>query len=184
MADLPTMEEAVEEVGFEWPRNGKLECPKHSDTDGSLHLYPDSWYCFSCGATGDGIGLVALYTNRDVRRLLVERGGRRIERQATKGLTKSDVTREVFRQRRELEHWWFDRISEAYAGSYPWSLVRAVDHWSMVFQDLDDQILGAGFYEEKLPPYLAEAAIGKLRTQLEKALPFEVAEGERTKDMT
>lgn len=178
------MEEAVDEIGYDWPRNGKLECPKHSDTDASLHLYPDSFYCFSCGATGDGIGLVALYTNQDVKRLLRERSeGGPSQRRATVGLKRSDVTREVFRQRRELDHWWFDRISEAYKNSYDWALVRAVELWSEVFQDLDDKLLGAGFYEEKLAPYQAEAELRRMRTLLESALPLEIAEGKRTKDV-
>ncbi len=183
MNDLPTMQQAVEEIGYEWPRTGKLECPKHSDTDGSLHLYTDSYYCFSCGATGDGIGLVALYTNQDVRRLLAQRGGGVVQRQATRGMSRTDVTREVFRQRRALEHWWFDQISLAYVDAYDWALLRAIDLWSGVFQDLDDQILGAGFYDEKLAPYAAEAAISGLRMRLEKVLPFEQAEGRRTKDV-
>lgn len=184
MSDLPTIEEAVDEIGFEWPRNGKLECPKHSDSDASLHLYPDSFYCFSCGATGDGIGLVALYSGEDVRRLLARRGGGRSERRATRGLSKTDVTRAVFRKRRELSYWWFDQISAAYAESYDWALLRAVDLWSEVFQDLDDQILGAGTYDEKLAPYQAEAAIDGLETKLKAALPLEQAEGKRTKDVT
>ena len=182
---LPTLEEAVEEVGFEFPRTRKLECPKHEDKTPSLHLYEDSWYCFACGAHGDGIGLVAHYTNQDVRRLLAQRGSGDIQRRATRGMSKTDVGRAVVRRRRELLHWWFGEISVAYADSKEWALLRAVDLWTDVFDELTDRITGTGLWdsEEKLPPYEAEQAIDELRLLLEQALPMEQAEGVRTLDV-
>ena len=34
-------------------------CPFHNDKTPSLKLYPDHFYCFGCGETGDGTGFVA-----------------------------------------------------------------------------------------------------------------------------
>ena len=181
---LPTLEEAVDEIGIPFPRDRKLECPKHEDKTGSLHLYEDSFYCFSCGATGDGIGLVALFTNQDVRRLLAQRGEGRSYRMATKGMSKTDVARSVQAGRRDLEHWWFDRIAEAYKDSQLWALERAIDMWSQVFDDLARRLSGKELFdgEEKPSAYVAEQQIAALRKQLETVLPLEVAEGERTRE--
>lgn len=182
---LPTIEEALDEIGVEMPRNRKLECPKHEDATASLHLYEDSWYCFSCGLHGDGIGLVAHFTDQDVRRLLAQRSTGRVERKATKGLSLTAVSREVQRQRRDLHNWWFDKIAAAYAESYEWALLRAVDLWGQVFRDLDEQILAKGMWlgGEKPTPYEAERLIHQLRRRLDAALPLEIAEGKRTKDI-
>lgn len=182
MARLPTIEEALDEIGEEMPRDRKLECPKHSDSDASLHLYEDSWYCFSCGKSGDGLGLIAHYTNQDVRRLLAQRGGGS-RRQATRGMSLTEVARSVQRERRALEHWWFDQISAWYADSYDWALMRAIEVWSDVFRDLDEQILGKGMYlgEDKPAPYEAEQMIAALRTKLEGVVSLEQKEAERTR---
>ena len=182
MTKLPTIEEAVDELGLTVGRDRKIECPKHEDKTASLHLYDDDYYCFSCGATGDGIGLVALFTDQDVRRLLAQRGGERPRRQATKGMSKTEVAASVHRQRRALEHWWFDTVSAAYAEAYDWALIRAIDLWSDVFRDLDERISGLGWWaDEKPAPYESEELIRQLRGRLEQALPLEQSEGERTK---
>jgi DNA polymerase len=33
--------------------DGKILCPFHADTTPSLHIYPDHYHCFACGAHGD-----------------------------------------------------------------------------------------------------------------------------------
>ena len=33
--------------------NGKICCPFHDDTTPSLHIYPDHYHCFVCGAHGE-----------------------------------------------------------------------------------------------------------------------------------
>lgn len=182
MSRLPTIEEALDEIGEPMPRTRKLECPKHEDKTASLHLYEDSFYCFSCGMHGDGLGLVALFTNQDVRRLLAQRGDGDVRR-ATRGLSLTAVSREVQRQRRALHNWWFDQMGQAYADSEQWALLRAVDLWGQVFQDLDEKILGKGAWlgEEKPSPHEAEQMIKACRRLLDAALPLEIAEGQRTK---
>lgn len=34
-------------------RDGKARCPFHEDGTASLHIYPDNYHCFGCGAHGD-----------------------------------------------------------------------------------------------------------------------------------
>lgn len=51
-------------VGVEPGRDGKVRCPNaaHNDTHPSAHLYRGAgrgWYCFSCGAGGGAVDLVA-----------------------------------------------------------------------------------------------------------------------------
>lgn len=166
------------------PANRKLECPKHEDKTASLHLYEDSWYCFSCGLHGDGIGLVALFTNQDVRRLLSQRGDRKPDRHATKGLTKTQVGREAVARRRDVYNWWWQEIADAYRESKEWALLRAVDVWTDVFDELTDRITGTGLYDgdKALSPHDAEQAIEDLRRRLVAALPLEIEEGRRTKE--
>lgn len=70
------LEQALAILGKEWPRNHKLHCGNDHGTGKtpSLHLYEhdDSFYCFSCGASGDAYGLIALYTGRPIGDVLRE----------------------------------------------------------------------------------------------------------------
>ena len=51
-------------------------CPLHADQHPSLCFYPDgSWHCFSCGAGGDSVGLLASMMNlsqRDAARMICD----------------------------------------------------------------------------------------------------------------
>lgn len=71
-----TIFDAVQTLGMRWPKGGKLACPAHADKTPSLQLYgnTNSWYCFSCGKTGDAIGLLALFTGKSFKSLLAEYG--------------------------------------------------------------------------------------------------------------
>ena len=180
---LPTMGEALEELGLELPRSRKLECPNHSDSDPSLHLFEDSFYCFSCHKTGDGIGLIALYTGQDVRTLVAQRGGNRPHnyRLATKGLKRHDVERSVYRRYQELHHYWFDQLQVIYAEAHDWALLRAIDLYSQMFDDLRDQLLGSGFYEEAPAPFEADTLIDALRARLESVVDAERLEARRVR---
>lgn len=71
-----TLEEALNILDLSWPRGNKLRCPAHEERTPSLHLYSktNSFYCFSCGATGDAYGLIALATGRDIVEVLRQYG--------------------------------------------------------------------------------------------------------------
>ena len=51
--------QAAEHYGLKVNRNGMACCPFHNDRHPSMKLNEDYFYCFSCGATGDVIDLVA-----------------------------------------------------------------------------------------------------------------------------
>lgn len=76
--------EALELCGVRWPRSGFLSCPAHVDKTPSLKLYQDSFYCFSCGANGDGYGLIALLQGKDIAEVLRTYGSRDRARQASR----------------------------------------------------------------------------------------------------
>lgn len=69
-------EEALALLGIDWPRSNKLSCPKHSDSDPSLHLYPEDrgFYCFSCGEGGDALTLLSHFTGKPVGEIMSEHG--------------------------------------------------------------------------------------------------------------
>ena len=70
-----TTEEALAELELEVPWTKKLSCPKHSDSDPSLHIYDGDkgWYCFSCLQGGDGWDLLSLYLDGHSYESIAER---------------------------------------------------------------------------------------------------------------
>lgn len=56
--DRLTCEEVIEHFGFEPNRSMNILCPFHQEKTPSLHIYPDGWHCFGCGASGDCIDFV------------------------------------------------------------------------------------------------------------------------------
>lgn len=174
VSNLPTIEEALEELELEWPRNNKIACPACGSEDTpALHLYDDHFYCFSCGKSGDGIGLVALYTGQNIRSLVAKRGsGARPARLATKTMTRRGVNRAVYRQWQEVHNWWFNLLHDIYKDAAVWSFERALDLWSDVFDTLQAEIRGQqGF--EALAPFEAEQRIKDLKRKLAEAEPHE-----------
>lgn len=179
--DKPTLDEAAEELGLTIPRSRMVRCPQHVDNTPSLRLYDDSFFCFSCGKSGDSIGLIAWFTNQAPRDIIKRRSnytghGGRI---ATKGLSRQDVTAAVREQYAALHHWWFRKLADAYEDTPDWLYLRAIDLWSEVFDDLTDQIKGHNGYDEPLTPAEAEAAISKLGEDLPEALKSCRAEAAR-----
>jgi len=49
--------------GLSVGRNGLCLCPFHRDRRPSMKLYPDHYHCYSCGAHGDAVSLVAHMEN-------------------------------------------------------------------------------------------------------------------------
>lgn len=75
---LVTPADAGRHYGLKISRNGMARCPFHNDTNPSLKLYDDHFYCFACGAHGDVIDLTAkmlgLNFTEAVRRLATDFG--------------------------------------------------------------------------------------------------------------
>ena len=70
--------DAGRHYGLKTSRNGMALCPFHNDTNPSMKLYDDHFYCFACGAHGDVIDLTAkllgLNFAEAVRRLAADFG--------------------------------------------------------------------------------------------------------------
>lgn len=172
---LPTIDEALEELGWERPANNKIPCPACGSEDTpACHLYEDHYYCFSCGKTGDGIGLLAAVTGANVRTLIRERSnGKRPLRVGPKPMAQG-VNKAVKLQYRAVHDWWFSQLHEMYAGSQLWAFERALDLYSDMFDSLRAMIEGTDGWAEPLAPFKAEKEIGKLKQLLERSVPFEV----------
>ncbi|MBO6298468.1 MAG: DNA primase [Lachnospiraceae bacterium] len=56
--DSLSLRQVVEHYGLHVGRNGKAQCPFHSDKTPSLQLYEDHYHCFGCNAHGDAIDYV------------------------------------------------------------------------------------------------------------------------------
>lgn len=92
------LEQALNILGLEWPRTNKLACPKTEEKTPSLHLYEhtNSWYCFSCGANGDGYGLIALFTQQPIGSVLHKYGDGKAAEKAEPVVTRNDMLRAVY----------------------------------------------------------------------------------------
>jgi len=130
-----------------------------------------------------GIGHTsALYTNQDVRALVAQRGGGgwHHKRAATRGLSRHEVARAVYRRYQEVHNWWFREIGKVYAHSPDWLLLRKIDLWSQAFDEIRDRLLGHNGFEDDGPmkPFEAEPLVDGFRAELEQALPYEQAEAD------
>ncbi len=71
------MEKVLAAYGIE-VRRGKAVCPFHADHRPSMRVYPDGYYCFSCGSGGDVVKFIARMENcpnRDAAVKAAEIGG-------------------------------------------------------------------------------------------------------------
>lgn len=165
------MDEALDLLGIERPRNNKLECAACGSSDTpALHIYDDHFYCFSCGKSGDSIGFIALQTGENVR-TVYKRYAKDEPLRVKPRLIRQDVHRAVLRQWQDLNRWWFALLHEMYADSQMWAFERALDMYSDMFDTLTEQI--EGWYEEPVTPHEAEKALREFRAHLERAIPFE-----------
>ena len=53
------MSDVAKFYGLQISRSGMACCPFHDDKTPSFKIYPDHFYCFGCGESGDGTGFVA-----------------------------------------------------------------------------------------------------------------------------
>lgn len=62
-----SMRDVCEKYGLEINHFNKTLCPFHSDTHASMHIYKDSFYCFTCNTSGDIIEFIIKYFNVDFK---------------------------------------------------------------------------------------------------------------------
>ena len=80
-----SMREIVERYGFHVNRAGFIHCPFHKgDKGASLKIYPDSFHCFGCGASGDIFTFVQLIDHVDFKEAFQSLGGEQRKREEEK----------------------------------------------------------------------------------------------------
>lgn len=57
------MAQILQHFGLQMDRRGNILCPFHADHKPSCKIYEKSFYCWACGAGGDGINFTARYLN-------------------------------------------------------------------------------------------------------------------------
>lgn len=175
-----TTEEALEELGIEFPWNSKVSCPKHSDSDPSLHLYPGDrgWFCFGCNTGGDGWALLAHYYDRPVAELMRERGVRLGPRPRSRW----EQLDELERRARDLRIDFHRQLKEVWAGRR-----RQLYHHLRAVEDAVDGSYGdyitARYFPEDMSPFQMELIVRDLeqfyRDRLEDQRRLaEMAEGQ------
>lgn len=152
-------EEALAELGIEWPAGSKLSCPKHSDSDPSLHLYQadKGWYCFSCNTGGDGWGLLSHYLDVPVAQLMRERG--HVVR--PRGRSRHEQLAEYEAQAREM----YAQLVET---APLWWVQQVEDRVDYLYRELD--LLSARYFPEEKPPAEMAAIIKELERFYERAI--------------
>ena len=172
--NLPTIDEALEQLEIERPRNNKIGCPScGSENTPALHLYEDHYYCYSCGKSGDGAGLIALYTGENVRTVLKRYSKGRPARRVGPKLTPLTIDKAISRKYRDIHNWWFPLLHEMYRDSAMWAFERALDLYSDIFDSTRARIEGRDGYAEPLGPRKAEEALMELEKLLEGSVVFE-----------
>ena len=65
----------TELIGQPLTADGNIHCPFHADSTPSLHVYPDHFHCFGCGAHGDSVDWLMMIDgiNRDEALAVLER---------------------------------------------------------------------------------------------------------------
>ena len=76
-----SMMDVIQRYGFHPNRAGFICCPFHTgDRTASMKIYPDSFYCFACGAVGDIFTFVQRMENTDFKGAFLALGGSYPER--------------------------------------------------------------------------------------------------------
>lgn len=57
------MSDAVRYYGLQVGRSGMACCPFHKDKTPSMKIYPQNYFCFGCGASGDAVDFAARLYN-------------------------------------------------------------------------------------------------------------------------
>ncbi len=70
-----TMRDILERNGVKVSRSGFIPCPFHAEKTASMKIYPDSYHCFGCGASGDIFDMEMQLTGCDFRTAFELLGG-------------------------------------------------------------------------------------------------------------
>lgn len=127
--------EALEILGLDWPRDNKLTCPTGHSSEGvkstpSLHLYEktDSFYCFSCGATGDAYGLIALWTHTEIVEVLKQYGDGPSGKLAHPPISRTDMYKSAIARWQDYQGKWWPRFHALLADVDEVTVQTFIDH--------------------------------------------------------
>ena len=77
-----SMMDVIQRYGFHPNRAGFICCPFHTgDRTASMKIYPDSFYCFACGAVGDIFTFVQRMENKSFKDAFLSLGGKYPDRE-------------------------------------------------------------------------------------------------------
>lgn len=163
-----TIDQALGRLGLARPRGSKLSCPQHEDKTASLHLYDDHFYCFACGQSGDGYGLIAWYTGEPVGRVLrnLSSGGERAK-VTVKGRRLQQRQKEQRRVIAATMEPAFARIAELYVDRRGDDMIDAVGRWIGMQYDYECYLWEAETGQER------ETVIAELEAEMRMALAAE-----------
>lgn len=171
---MNSIDDALDELSMERPRSNMVSCPKHSDSSPSLRLYDDHFYCFSCGATGDQYGLIALFTDKPIGYVLSQwrKNDKQWLQRKTKGIKKADVALSIKRRYSTIHRWFFSELHRLLKDEPDWKLFLYIETWGEYFDDLRDHLTGEGMYDEddKPSPYQADKILDGYTKELQRAL--------------
>jgi len=151
-----TCDEALAVLGKERPRDNKLSCPSGHQTPGgtpSLHVYDDSFYCFSCGKSGDAYGLIAFYTGKDIKDVLREYGDQNYGGGETVVSTRADMMHSVYAEWQEFNRTYWPALNSAAIGGGVTHLLDAVDRASWIQYELWGGTLSLRHLDDTMTPH-------------------------------
>lgn len=171
-----TMEDALEKLGLDWPRSSKMRCPAHDDKTPSLHLYRDkgderggSFYCFSCGRSGDAIGFIALMTGEDVKLVYARQMEGQLPREFSKDrprkLTPYQQRSLLRRRMHQLNAWFFPKLRRLIDVDDDAQLEEHLYYWAFQYEDLKERV-----FDEGVPPAEVDGDIDALERRMQRAL--------------
>lgn len=70
-----SMRDILAKYGMHPNRAGFIRCPFHKEKTASMKIYPDTYYCFGCGAHGDIFSFVSAMDGLSFREAFLELGG-------------------------------------------------------------------------------------------------------------
>lgn len=139
-----SMQDILPRYGIQPNRAGFIRCPFHKEKTASMKIYPDSYYCFGCGAHGDVLDFVQEMEGLSFREAFLDLGGtyeketfcdRMARYHAQKEREMRRKREEDLRVRRKLNNDLIDIYREWYQKSEPFS-----DVWTDCYNALQYQL--------------------------------------------
>jgi len=165
-----TIFDALQTLGLRWPRSGKMSCPLHKDRTPSLQLYQDSYYCFSCSATGDAYGLIAIVTGQHINKVLREYGSKSKQRASSatlKMVGPQAMEAMVYRAWQDTNRLVYRRLHEVFGDFQTQVLVDEIERMGIRLDELLSYLLSRDEWEEQPRPAVRDALDAITQAEIE-----------------